>query len=164
MNFISLNLAYFFIVAASLGQRFKTISNSGEKINAPKSSRIFRHMLWNIQKLMQHVPRITTNERSPQTAIKLPSNQRCFADFGPQAKALGWIASFLLQELVVIRLCIQGQQNYIGCFAFANLLVWCLMWALRLRSLLATAPSKFPRMKSEAWRNTKKHGCFEGAT
>jgi hypothetical protein len=30
------------------------------------------------------------------------------------------------------------------------LLVWCLMWALRLRSLLATAPSKFPRMKSEA--------------
>ena len=76
----------------------------------PKSSRIFWHILWNIQKLMQHVPRITTNER-------------CFADFGPQAKALGWIASFLLQELVVIRLCIQGQQNYIGCFAFANLLV-----------------------------------------
>ena len=36
MNFISLNLACFFIVAANLGQRFKTISNSGEKINAPK--------------------------------------------------------------------------------------------------------------------------------
>ena len=47
------------------------------------------------------------------TAIKLPSNQRCFADFGPQVKkgvGMDFVVSFW-QKSAIIRISLEGRRK-----------------------------------------------------